>query len=152
MTAPSLHSSTPLAPLLHDARRRWRLRHLAVGTAITVSAVILVLALATVALEAARFTPGAITMARVVLGSVAAIVTGRWIVWPMLRTLSDERLALYLEERVPQLGGALLTAVTIRPQLDAGHSAMLERGVVDDATRRLGTSLTVPLLERPTTI
>ena len=140
MTAPRLHASTSLSPLLDRARRRWRLRHLAVGAAITISAVVLVLAAGSFALEAARFTPGSITAARVVLALVTAMMFGRWIAWPLVRRLPDERLALYLEERVPQLGGAVLTAVTLRPQADAGHSVMLERGLLADATRRLGTS------------
>ena len=152
MTAPRLHASASLTTLLQRARRRWRLRHLAVGTAVTVAAVILVLAAGSFALEAARFSAAAITAARVVLGFVTAIFVGRWIAWPLVRRLPDDRLALYLEERVPQLGGAVLTAVTLRRQAETGHSAMLERGLVADATRRLGSTPAVPVLERPTTI
>ena len=152
MTAPRVHAGTSLTPLLDSARWRWRLRHLAVGVAITVSAVLLVLALGSLALQAARFTPDAITAARIVLAIVTAVVVGRWIAWPLVRRLPDDRLALYLEERVPQLGGAVLTAVTLRPPADSGHSPMLERGLLADATRRLGATPAVPQLERPTTI
>ncbi len=152
MTAPHLHAVNSLAPLLARARRRWRLRHLAVGVAITVAAIAVVLAAGSLALEAARFASNAITAARVVLALVTAVVVGRWIAWPLVRRLPDARLALYLEERVPQLGGAVLTAVTLSPHSVAGHSAVLERGLVADATRRLGSSPAVPLLERPTTI
>ncbi len=152
MTAPRVHAPASLATLLQGARRRWRLRHLSVGLAITVAAVLLVLAAGSFALEAARFSTAAITAARVVVGIVAALVVGRWLAWPLLRRLPDDRLALYLEERVPQLGGAVLTAVTLRRQADTGHSAMLERGLVADATRRLGTTPAVPRLERPTTL
>ncbi|MDZ7630825.1 MAG: hypothetical protein U5K74_05560 [Gemmatimonadaceae bacterium] len=129
MTAPRLHANS-LAPLLAGARRRWRLRHLAVGAAITVVAVVVVLLSASFALEAARFSSDAITVARIVLALVTAVTVGRWIAWPLVRRLPDDRLALYLEERVPQLGGAVLTAVTLRPQADSGHSAMLERGLL----------------------
>ena len=152
MTVPRLHAPASLTTLLQRARRRWRLRHLSVGTAVTVAAVMLVLAAGSFALEAARFSPAAITAARVVLGFVTAIVVGRWIAWPLVRRLPDDRLALYLEERVPQLDGAVLTAVTLRRQAETGHSAMLERGLVADATRRLGSTPAVPVLERPTTI
>ena len=152
MTAPRLHAAQSLTPLLGGARRRWRLRHLAVGFAVTVTAVAVVLALASVLLQAARFAPDAITAARAVLAIVTSIVVGRWIAWPLVRRLPDDRLALYLEERVPQLGGAVLTAVTLRPQADSGHSPMLERGLLADATQRLGSSPAVPTLERPTTL
>ena len=152
MTAPRLHAPTSLTPLLQGALRRWRLRHLAVGVAITTCAVVAVILGGSVALEAVRFSATAITAARLVLGVVTAAVVLRWIAWPLMRTLPDDRLALYLEERVPQLDGAVLTAVTLRPQIDTGQSAMLERGVIADATRRLGSTAAVPLLERPITI
>ncbi|HYW50024.1 MAG TPA: DUF4175 family protein, partial [Gemmatimonadaceae bacterium] len=152
MTAPRLPATTALTPLLQNARRRWRLRHLAVGVAITITAVALVLGFASIGLESARFTRSAITVARIVLGVVTTVVAARWIAWPLVRRLPDDRLALYLEERVPQLGGAVLTAVTLRAQADAGHSPLLERGVMADAARRLGATPSVPLLERPTTI
>jgi hypothetical protein len=152
MTAPRLHATPSLASLLVRARRRWRGRHLAVGAAITVAAVAAVLIAASLALEATRFSPLAISAARTALELVTALVVGRWLVWPLIRQLPDDRLALYLEERVPQLDGALLTAVTLRSQAESGNSAMLERGLVADATRRLGASSAVPALERPTTI
>ncbi len=152
MTAPHLRLAPSLAPLLGSARRRWRLRHLAVGVAITVSAVVVVVTLASTALEAARFTANAIIVARVLLTLVTALVVGRWVAWPLLRRLPDDRLALYLEERVPQLSGAVLTAVTLSLQADSGHSPTLARALVADATQRLGASAAVPRLERPTTI
>ena len=87
MTAPRVHVTASLADLLALARRRWRLRHAAVGAAITIGAVVAVVAAASFALEAARFTPAAIALARVVLGVVAAVVAGRWVAWPLVRRL-----------------------------------------------------------------
>nr|MCU0635208.1 hypothetical protein [Gemmatimonadaceae bacterium] len=106
MTVPRLIDDGALAPLLGSVRRRWRLRHVAVGVAITVCAVALVVVLASLALEAARFSPTAIAAARVVLGVVAAVAIGRGVAWPLVRRMPDRRLALYLEEREPQLDGA----------------------------------------------
>ena len=152
MTAPHWSGPSSLTPLLMQARRRWRIRHLAVGSAVTVAALATVLLGGSIALEALRFTPSAITTARFVAALIAVAVCARWIAWPLLRRLPDDRLALYLEERVPQLGGAVLTAVTLRPSRDGGSSVMLERGVVTDASRRLAASPAVPALERPVTL
>lgn len=152
MTAPRRPALASLTALLHGARRRWRLRHVSVGIAITVSAVVAVILGGSFALEAARFSASAITTVRIVLGLVTTVVVARWIAWPLLRRLPDDRLALYLEEQVPQLGGAVLTAVTLRPQAESGHSDMLERGVIADAERRLGSTAAVPRIERPVTV
>ncbi|MCC7051904.1 MAG: DUF4175 family protein [Gemmatimonadaceae bacterium] len=152
MSAQPVTSPASLVPLLRQARRRWRLRHLAVGVAITAGAVCTVLGIGALVLEAARFTPASITWARIALGIVTAIAVARWMLWPLVRRLPDDRLALYLEERVPLLGGAVLTAATLRSRDTTGHSAVLERGLVADATRRLDASPAVRSLERPATL
>jgi hypothetical protein len=152
MTAPRLPLDPAIAPLLHGARRRWRVRHLAVGVAILTAVVVGVLLISTWALAALRFSADAISTTRAVLAIVAVIAVARWIVWPLARRLPDDRLALYLEDRVPQLGGAVLTAVTLRDQSLSGHSSGLERQLVADAARRLRTEPSVPVLERPTTV
>ncbi|MBI3789725.1 MAG: DUF4175 family protein [Gemmatimonadetes bacterium] len=151
MTAPRA-ALDPLAPALALARRRWRLRHLAAGAAITVGAAALVVLLASWALESLHFTAEAVTTARVILAVVTLVVAGRFVAWPLLRRLSDERLALYLEEKVPALEGAVLTAVAMRaPAAAQAHSPLLARGLETDAVRRLARQAEVPALERPGT-
>jgi hypothetical protein len=152
MTAPRVQPALSLTPLLQRARRRWRVRHLAVGVAVAVIVLAVVLVVGSLALEAARFSSASIAVARSVLGIAVGLVTVRYLVWPLVRRLPDERLALYLEERVPQLGGAVHSAVTLRPQSETGHSMMLERGLIADAARRLAGSPAISVVERPATL
>ncbi len=152
MTSPRIAPPAALLSELSGARRRWRLRHLAVGGAITVAVVVAAVAGASYALELLRFTPEAVTWGRVVLGVVTALVVGRFVAWPLMRHLSDQRLALYLEERVPSLEGAVMSAMALGQQADgAAHSPLLVRGLVADAARRLQHAREFPLIERPRT-
>src|SRR5690606_39306849 len=128
---PTVSGTTqPLADALAGLRRRWRWRHAAAGAALTLGVLLLAFWLAAMALQAARFSAGSISLARWLLGVLVAGVAGRWIVYPLVRRIPDARLALYLEERVPELGGAVLSAVEVAqsPAPDEGRSALLTRG------------------------
>lgn len=103
----------PLTDALSSARRRWRLRHAAVGSAIALGAVLMGFWITAVVLEQLRFTPVAITGARIAMALLVVGVVGRWVLFPLLRRVPDSRLALYLEERVRGLGGAVLSAVEV---------------------------------------
>src|SRR5687767_7503350 len=93
----------PLTDALSRARRRWRLRHVAVGSAIALGATLLGFWITAVVLEQLRFTPLAITGARIAMGVLVLAVLARYVLFPSLRRVPDSRLALYLEERVPGL-------------------------------------------------
>jgi hypothetical protein len=138
---------------LANVRRRWRLRHLAVGAAIAVAALAVTMWGAAVVMERLRFSAESILWARIILGLVLAVVGVRWLLYPLVRRISDDRLALYLEERVPSLDGAVISAVEMqRSQLPAeARSPLLERGLVVDAVRRMERAVEVPQLERPAT-
>ncbi len=92
-------------------RRRWRLKLLLRGLALTIGGVLLTFLISASSLEALRFTPGAVTGLRVLLWVVVVFFLARWILWPLLRPVSDERVALYLEENEPSLQSRVLTAV-----------------------------------------
>jgi len=62
-------------------------------------------------LEAARFSPGAVTTLRLVTWVVVVAVAGFFLLLPLLRRVSDDRVALYLEEREPSLEAAILGAM-----------------------------------------
>ncbi len=143
-------SPNVLALQLVRARRRWRTRHAIVGAAITLATLLVALWVAAVVLEQVRFTPASIRAARWSVALVTALAAVRWLIWPLLRSVSDARLALYLEERIPSLGGAVLSAV----EVDRAHateetrSPLLMRGLIADAARRLSHAAAVPALER----
>ena len=92
-------------------RRRWRLKLLLRGLALTIGGVLLTFLISASGLEALRFTPGAVTAMRILLWVVITFFLARWILWPLLRPVSDERVALYLEENEPSLQSRVLTAI-----------------------------------------
>ena len=149
---PRIAPAEALVSAMSHARRRWRLRHLAVGAAVTLAAVAVAVGAASFALEAWRFSPDAVRWGRIVLGLVTVVVIVRFVAWPLMRRLPDDRLALYLEERVPALEGAVLSAVSVRgTAARMAHSPLLEQGLTADAARRLAHAGEVPTLERPAT-
>jgi hypothetical protein len=128
-----------VAGIIQLVRRRWRLRHVIAGLGVVVGLTILALWLAAMAMERAGFSEASITWARLVVAVVMIAVGLRWIAWPIVRRLSDGRVALYAEERIPSLDGALMSAV--EATADAvpveSRASSLTNGLVDDAVRRL---------------
>src|SRR5690242_17141027 len=99
-----------VAGIIQLIRRRWRLRHVVFGLGIVVALTIAALWMAAMAMERAGFSEASITWARLVVTIVMVTVGLRWIAWPVLRRLSDGKVALYAEERIPALDGALMSA------------------------------------------
>ena len=130
-----------VAGIIQLVRRRWRLRHVLVGLGIVVGLTVLAIWLAAMAMDRAGFSEASITWARVVVSIVMIGVTARWIAWPMVRRLTDGRVALYAEERIPSLDGALMSAVeaTAENAPEEYRESGLTTGLVDDAVRRLST-------------
>ena len=97
--------------IIRSVRTRWRLRILVRGVAIVLTAGLVIFLVASAGLEQFRFSSGAIvafrTFAYVSLGALIWF----YLVKPLLRRVSDERVALYLEEHEPSLQGQMTTAV-----------------------------------------
>ena len=128
-----------VAGIIQLVRRRWRLRHVIAGLGVVVALTIVALWLAAMAMERAGFSEASITGARLVVAVVMIAVGLRWIAWPIARRLSDGRVALYAEERIPSLDGALMSAVEATSDAVPVESraSSLTNGLVDDAVRRL---------------
>ena len=106
-------SSPPqdLFGIIAHVRNRWRTK-LALRGAVRLLAVAFGLfVLAAYGLETVRFTTTAIVVARIglVLGFIAAALW--FVVRPLRRKVTDEQVALYLEEHEPSLQATLLSAV-----------------------------------------
>src|SRR5512147_749982 len=132
----------PSQRLLHAVsivRRRWRLRHVLFGATIVTAITGAVLALASVLMERAGFSATSISVARIIVGLAALAATIWYVVIPWLRRVPDERVALYVEENVPQLDGAMVSAVeATRMNLpDDVRSSALTAGLVRSATEQL---------------
>ena len=100
-----------LLGIIRSVRRRWRTK-LAIRGALAVVAMGLLVFLASAgALEAARFTPEAIRTARIALALAIAALVALFVVRPLLRRVSDEQVALYLEEHEPTLQESIISAL-----------------------------------------
>lgn len=106
-----LRSSARILRIVGQVRRRWRFKLLLRGLALTLAGALLTFLVSASTLEFLRFQPEAVVAFRVVLWLVAGFFLLRWIVWPLFRPISDERVALYLEEHEPSLQSRLLAAV-----------------------------------------
>lgn len=130
-----LRASAEIRRVVGRVRRRWRVKLLLRGLALTLGGVLATFLASASSLEFLRFQPEAVTAFRVVLWLVVGGFLARWVVWPLLRPISDERVALYLEEHEPSLESRLLAAVeTVRP--DAPARTELLQAVVERAVRR----------------
>jgi hypothetical protein len=125
-----------LLQIIAAVRRRWRLK-LAMRGAARVAVVALVLLLiAAWGLEWARFTSVSIIAARVglVLALLASI--GWFIVRPLRRRVTDEQVALYLEEHEPRLQATLISAVEASRAGRPVQSSALVNRLVEQAIER----------------
>lgn len=143
---------TPTQRLLqavHLVRRRWRLRHALVGATIVTAIAVAVLVVAALGMQQNGFSAGSIAAARVVV-AVAVLAALVWyVIVPSVRRVPDERVALYVEERVPQLDGAMVSAVeALRVDVpDSVRSSALTQGLVHSASEQLRRYGDAPSIE-----
>ncbi|HEX9886816.1 MAG TPA: hypothetical protein VGA70_10020, partial [Longimicrobiales bacterium] len=117
-------------PIIRSVRSRWRLRIALRGASILLATAFAAFLLSAFGLEAARFSPGAVTALRLAAWAVVALVAVVFLVRPLLRRVSDEQVALYLEEHEPSLEAAILGAV------EAEREGTTERMAVSPALLR----------------
>ncbi|MCZ6918740.1 MAG: hypothetical protein O7I93_18340 [Gemmatimonadetes bacterium] len=104
-----------------SVRLRWRLKVAMRGLAIVVAAGLAVFLVSTYGMDKLRFTPTSVTVFRVLTYVAVLVLLIRFLVLPLLRSVSDRRVALYIEEREPSLQASLISAVEYREQgKDAG--------------------------------
>jgi hypothetical protein len=129
---------TALIDVIRQVRQRWRLKLAVRGAVGFLAATILALVASAYALEALKFTPGAILTFRVGLLLVAAALAGWFLVRPLLRKVSDEQVALYLEEHEPTLEATIVTALEAeRAGQSHEMSPALVRKLVEGAIERV---------------
>jgi hypothetical protein len=126
--------SSELVEIIRQVRRRWRMKLALRGALGVVGVGLLLLVLSALGLESWRFTPGAIITFRIILGVGLAGLVGYLLVRPLMRSASDEQVALYLEEHEPSLQAAIISAVEgRRADASAPYSAMLVGKLVESA-------------------
>ncbi|MFQ5571216.1 MAG: DUF4175 family protein [Rhodothermales bacterium] len=123
--------------LVSDIRKRWRRRALIQGGALTLLtllffATVLLLLYTSVTLKPPHLLIGVGVAAAAVLGVLALFVFR-----PGLRRLSDRQIALFVEEKIPELEDRLNSAVEVNDEdaLRKEHSALIDQ-LIDDAARQ----------------
>ena len=126
---------------IRHVRGRWRLRVAVRGVSVLVAAALGTLLASSYGLEIFRFSPTAIVVFRIVTYG-ALIGAGWWLfVRPVSRRVSDERVALYLEEHEPSLQAAVLSAVeeSRKGECEArpDHSPVIVRRLIESAAAKV---------------
>lgn len=116
-------------------RRRWRIRLAVRGVAILSMIVLVGFVLIAAVLDQLHFTPGAVLGARVVLALLLVGAGVRYILLPLLQQVSDDRVALYIEEHEPSLQAALVSALATDPHAQTMAPGLVRR-TIEEAVKR----------------
>ena len=100
-----------LLEIVRSVRRRWRLKLALRGVAATVSCAAAALILAAWGLQWMRFTPESILLSRIAIAVLFVVLASALLARPLIRRVTDEQIALYLEEHEPSLDAAIISAV-----------------------------------------
>ncbi len=124
---------TDLLGIIAEVRRRWRLK-LALRGVVRVLAILLAFFLvAALLMQWDRFSPVSIVLARVAL-AVTLLTSVYWFLFrPLRQRVTDEQVALYLEEHEPSLQATLLSAVESSRTGNSSESEALVKRVVEQA-------------------
>src|SRR5436190_7053488 len=125
-----------LLEVVRQVRRRWRLKLALRGAVGFLLAGLLAIIAIAYTLEALKFTPDSIFWFRIVTALVL-VAAGAWFfARPLSRKVTDEQVAMYLEEHEPTLDSAILSAMeaTEKP---GDWSPDLIRRLIENAIERV---------------
>ncbi|OFW11862.1 MAG: hypothetical protein A3H27_16680 [Acidobacteria bacterium RIFCSPLOWO2_02_FULL_59_13] len=131
-------------------RRRLRLATAARGLAVCCGAAFLLTILLVLLADAWRFTEGAVRTTTTALWLGIALALALFLIRPLVRRLSDARIARFVEEKHPELQDRLVTAMELadRSWPDAASTRLFEGLVAEDAVRRTDKVPPTSLIER----
>ncbi len=137
-----------LTEIIRDVRSRWRMKLALRGAVRSVGVAVALFFVAAYALEWARFSASSIILARVVLAAAVVGSIFYFLVRPLRRRVSDEQVALYLEEHEPSLQATLISAVEASGRGGESTSAALVRRLVEQALDACTTTNAVRRVEQ----
>jgi hypothetical protein len=151
---PQPHEDSIMSPdllaVIRAARRRWRLRVFLHGLAWVGVGGLVVVLFAAWGVDRFRFSPTALTAFRALAwGTIAGLFLWR-VLRPLARRITDEQVALYLEEHESSLDGSVLGAVTSGDVAAGNVSPALVDRIVARAVERLASVDGGRRIERPT--
>ena len=122
-----------LIGLIGQVRQRWRTKLAVRGAVIVAVTAAIVFFAAAYGLQWARFSATAIITSRVLL-LLALVASALWfVVRPLRRRVTDEQVALYLEEHEPALQARVLSAVEASQAGCSWESSALVRRLIEEA-------------------
>jgi hypothetical protein len=139
---PRFTPPTGLIDIIGVVRKRWRTK-LALRGAVRVGlSAGLLLLVAAYGIEVARFSAASVWAARVGLLAALAVSFYWFLIRPLQRRVSDDQVALYLEEHEPSLQATLLSAVEASRAGQPESAALVQRVVEQaiDAVSRANAS------------
>lgn len=129
------YARAELLAVVRQVRKRWRLKQAVRGAVGFLIAGVLAIFAVAAALDYFRFSPTAIFWFRIVTG-VALLSAAAWFfARPLLRKVTDEQVALYLEEHEPSLESTILTALATPG--DSAASPLLVQRMIETALERV---------------
>ena len=150
MTTLGLHSSPrssggDLLRVIRRVRNRWRTRRLILGFTTVGAAAVLVVGVSSAAMDALLYAPWVVRGLQAAAWLTFGAAVWRFVVRPLRSRVTDEQVALYVEEHDPTLRESVSSGVELAQRDPAegpaagGISTDLTRLVVEEAMRRLET-------------
>jgi hypothetical protein len=124
-----------LVRIVGKVRRRWRLKLALRGAAAVATVGLGAFLVSTFVLGELNFVPAAVLTARFLLALIVVAATAVLILPPLWRRVTDEQVALYLEESEPSLRASLIGALAAS-QPNPEISRALARRTIETAVRR----------------
>ncbi|MDA1307676.1 MAG: hypothetical protein O2917_10490, partial [Acidobacteria bacterium] len=146
MNQMSTGARAQLTAVIAEVRRKWRMKLALRGAAIVVLGTGVVMLGSALGIDALRFAPNVIIGFRVVALVAVLVLVAIWLIRPLRRQVSDNQVALYVEEHEPSLEASILSAVETVETANASASPALLEKLVEQATERcraLNTSQTI---------
>jgi hypothetical protein len=140
-------SPSTLAQVIQDVRARWRLKLIVRGVARSVAVAVALFLVAAYGLEWAKFSPSSIISARVGLAIAVVASVIYFLIRPLRRRVTDDQVAMYLEEHEPSLQTTLVSAVEASRGGNESTSAALVRRLVEQAIEACATTGAVRRVE-----
>ncbi len=128
-----------LMGVIHQIRRRWRYKLMLRGAVGVLGLGAAALVFSAWGLESWRFSPASIITFRVLIAIAFASLVGWFIVRPLLWRVSDEQVALYLEEHEPSLQAEIISAIEasrLAASDNSPHSQVLVRRLIESAVAK----------------
>ena len=116
------YARAELIAVIRQVRTRWRTKLAIRGAVGFLLAGLLAIVAMAAALDYFRFSPAAIFWFRLVAGAALLVAAAWFFARPLLRKVSDEQVALYLEEHEPSLQAEIISAIDASRLADTANS------------------------------